>query len=166
MSVIFILMNTGKARCVRTRQAWCTPFKAERRGNQGTYKTCALLQPVHQLLQSPNHLSQFAQTRSVSFVMGEEGVLKSVLASACLSRICSARPSLAWKAVHHRVNIRSDHSDGVTLPMWQCISHVPGLSDLNAITTKPFTGKSTTSRRGGLDSVKLSLSGEYVWLDC
>lgn len=52
------------------------------------------------------------------------------------------------------------------LPMWQCISQVPGLSDLKAMTMNPFTGKSTTSRRGGLDSVKLSLSGEYFWVDC
>lgn len=103
MSVRLLIMDTEKARWVRMRRAWCNPCKAER-GGQGTYKTCALLQPDHQLVQSPNHLSQFAQTRSVSWVMGEPGELNSVFASACLSRICSARPSLAWKAVHHRVN--------------------------------------------------------------
>lgn len=46
------------------------------------------------------------------------------------------------------------------LPMWQCINQVPGLSDLKAMTINPSDGSSTTSRRGGLDRVKFSLSGE------
>jgi len=80
------------------------PTSNHERRRSGTYKTCALSQPDHQFLQSPNHLSQFAQTRSVSLVTGEPGVLKSVFASACRSRICNARPSLAWKAAQHSVN--------------------------------------------------------------
>lgn len=57
--------------------------------------------------------------------MGEEGVLNNVFASACRSSICSARPSLAWKAVRHRVNTGVDQWDNEARYLTNMAMHQP-----------------------------------------
>lgn len=57
--------------------------------------------------------------------MGEEGVLNNVFASACRSSICSARPSLAWKAMRHRVNTCVDQFDNDAWYLTNVAMHQP-----------------------------------------
>ena len=53
-------------------------------------------------------------------------------------------------------------------PIWQWMSHAPGLSARKAMSTKPFLGSSTTSRRGGLLTFGCRLTDAltYDTLDC
>ena len=99
--------------------------------------------PGHQSRQSPHHLFHPSQTRCVSRRAGDfskDGHLSDAL--LWRSRICNAKPLEAWKA------------------MWQCISQMPGLSVLKAITTwPPFCGSMTTSRLGGFVKLKVALLG-------
>lgn len=97
--------------------------------------------PGHQLLQLDCHFFQVAQVSLAAWMAGE--VVKGQMPSAAARRssTCMARPSDACRA------------------MWQCMSQEPGLSVLKAMMTKPLRGRSTTSRRGGLSSFRLTLRG-------
>lgn len=94
---------------------------------------------------SANHLSHVAHPRLVS--CSRAGV-SSFRAASCRSRICIAKPDDAW------------------LAMWQCNSHTPGLSALNAMTTYPPSGSKTTSRRGGLSFLGLIGFTVVFCVDC
>jgi hypothetical protein len=111
--------------------------------SQAGYLPVVLLRPGHQFLQSLYHVSQFLQTRSASLMAFDLLWGQMLFASACRSSICMDSPSEAWYAI------------------WQCISQLPGLSVLKAMTTKPLLGSRTTSRLGGFIRVRLSRSGEY-----
>jgi hypothetical protein len=111
--------------------------------SQAGYVPVVLLRPGHQFLQSLFHASQFVQTCSASLMAFDVLWGQRLFASACRSSICMDSPPEAWYAI------------------WQCISQLPGLSALKAMTTKPFLGSRTTSRLGGFIKVRLSRSGEY-----